>query len=66
MKYTHKIQDQTTCFMLHLETQTFSNISARVWNALITKISINVPMFKFKDCLKLFLLNNSLTITDSK
>ena len=35
-------------------------------NALIIKIDINVPMFKFKDSLKLFLLDNILTITYSK
>ena len=53
-------------FHVALGTQTFSNISARIWNALIIKININVPMFKFKDSLKLFLLDNILTITYSK
>ena len=53
-------------FRIALGTQTFSYISARIWNALILKIDINVPMFKFKDSLKLFLLNNDLTITYSK
>ena len=53
-------------FHVALGTQTFSNISARIWNALIIKIDINVPMFKFKDSLKLFLLDNILTITYSK
>ena len=53
-------------FRIALRTQTFSNISARIWNELIIKIDINVPMFKFKDSLKLFLLNNILTITYSK
>ena len=52
-------------FRIALGTQTFSNISARIWNALIIKIDINVPMFKFKNSLKLFLLNNTLTITYS-
>ena len=50
-------------FHVALGTQTFSNISARIWNALIIKIDVNVPMFKFKDSLKLFLLDNILTIT---
>ena len=53
-------------FRIALGTQTFSNIRARIWNALIIKIDINVPMFKFKDSLKLLLLNNTLTITYSK
>ena len=53
-------------FRIALRTQTFSNISARIWNALIIKIDINVPMYKFKDSLKLFLMNNNLTITYSK
>ena len=52
--------------MFHVALGTFSNISARIWNALIIKIDINVPMFKFKDSLKLFLLDNILTITYSK
>ena len=46
-------------FRIALGTQTFSNISARIWNALIIKIDINVPLFKFKDSLKLFSLNNN-------
>ena len=53
-------------FRIALRTQTFSNISAIIWNALIIKIDINVPMYKFKDSLKLFLMNNNLTITYSK
>ena len=46
-------------FRIALGTQTFSNISARIWNALIIKIDINVPVFKFKDSLKLFLFKVS-------
>ena len=53
-------------FHVALGTQTFLNISARIWNALIIKIYINVPIFKFKDALKVFLLDNILTITYSK
>ena len=44
-------------FCIALGTQTFSNISARI------TIDINVPIFKFRDSLKLFFLNNTLTIT---
>ena len=53
-------------FRTALGTQTFSNISARIWNALRIKIDINVPIFQFKDSLKLFLLNTTLTITYPK
>ena len=53
-------------FHVALGTQTFLNISARIWNALIIKIDINVPIFKFKDSLKVFFLDNILTITYSK
>ena len=53
-------------FRIALGTQTFSNISAIIWNALIIKIDINVPLFKFKDSPKRFLLNNTLTMTYSK
>ena len=59
MKYIHIIQDRKTCFMLHLELKSFQIlISARIWNALIIKINFNIPMFNFKDCLKLFFLSN--------
>ena len=43
-------------------TKTFSNMSARVWNALSNKIDSNTSRAVFKDKLKLFLLNNELVL----
>ena len=40
--------------------KTFSNISARIWNALSNKIYCDVSMSIFKCNLKLFLLHNEL------
>ena len=47
-------------------TQTFSNISAKIWNSLTVKINVNVTFIKFKESLKLYLLNNTLVINYTK
>ena len=47
-------------------TKTFSNMSARVWNALSNKIDSNTSRAVFKDKLKLFLLNNELVLSYPK
>ena len=47
-----------------LGTQTFSNISAQIWNSLT--FNVNVTFIKFKDSLKLYLLNNTLLINSTK
>ena len=49
-----------------LGTQTFSTVSARIWNALIVKFNVNVPLTRFKVSLKLYLSSNILTISYSK
>ena len=41
----------------------FANRSFQMWNAISSKVNINVSMFKFKYYVKLFLLENDLTIT---
>ena len=38
---------------------TFSNISAKIWNSLKVNINVNVTFIKFKESLKLYLLNNT-------
>ena len=48
------------------ETQTFSNISAKIWNSLTVNINVNVTFIKFKESLKLYLLNNTLLINYTK
>ena len=45
-----------------LVVKTFSNISARIWNALSNKINRDVSMSIFKCNLKLFLLHNELSV----
>ena len=49
-----------------LGTQTFSTVSARIWNALIVKFNVNVPLTRFKVSLKLYLSSNILTISYPK
>ena len=43
-------------------TQIFSNISVEIWNSLTVNINVNVTFIKFKESLKLYLLNNTLLI----
>ena len=45
-------------------TQTFSNISAKIWNSLT--VNINVTFINFKESLKLYLLNNTFLINYTK
>ena len=40
----------------------YSNISARLWNALIPKVNTDVSLPKFKSLLKQFLLFNAIEI----
>ena len=47
-------------------TETFSHTSARIWNALESKIDVYVSMEKFKVSLNNFLQNNTLTIKYTK
>ena len=53
-------------FCVSLGTQTFTIVSARIWNALIVKFNVNVPLTRFKVALKQYLLINILTIIYSK
>ena len=56
------------CQLLKVSTgiKTFSNMSARVWNALSNKIDSNTSTAVFKDTLKLFLLHNDLVLSYPK
>ena len=45
-------------FRVSLGTQTFSTVSARIWNAVIVKFNVNVLLSKFKGSLKQHLLSN--------
>ena len=48
------------------QNQTFSNISARIWNSLMVNLDIDVSLIKFKESLKQYLLNNVLIIKYTK
>ena len=41
-------------------TKNFTSNSARIWNAILTKMNVNVTLVQFKANLKLYLLNNVL------
>ena len=53
-------------FRISTGTETFSHISARIWNALDLKINIHVSIDKFKVTLNTFLQNNNLNIKYTK
>ena len=47
-------------------TKNFTFLSARIWNAIVSKININVSLSQFKNILKIYLLHNTLVYTYSK
>ena len=53
-------------FHISFGTQYFSSASAKIWNALMAQMDSNVPLVKFKQLLKLYLLNNTLVLSYSK
>ena len=65
-KKTNVIHDHNTrakdMFRVSLGTQTFSTVSARIWNAVIVKFNVNVLLSKFKEYLKQYLMSNILII----
>ena len=52
------VEDQIKVIDKDANNQTF-----QIWNAISSKVNINVSMFKFKSYVKLFLLENELMIT---
>ena len=47
-------------------TISFGNISLRIWNALQTKIDVNVSIVKLKSTSKLYLMEHNFKIRYSK
>ena len=47
---------------LNIYINSYSNIRARLWNALIPKLNTNVSLYKFKSLLKQFLIFNTIEI----
>ena len=66
--YTSDIPQSQVHKLFHISfgTQSFSSVSTKIWNAFMAQIDSNVPLVKFKQSLKLYLLNNTLVISYSK
>ena len=47
-------------------TKNVTYLSARIWNAIVSKININVSLSQFKVILKIYLLHNPLVYIYSK
>ena len=47
---------------INVYAKSFGNVSVRVWNALQSKIDVNVPISKFKKSSKNYLQDNSLVL----
>ena len=65
MKFTNMTLEQNK-LRISVGIQSFSSVSAKIWNAPMLHIDGNVPLVKFKQSLKLYLLNNTLVISYSK
>ena len=58
---------QKICSVFHLELKpSWKILSAKIWNALMAKFNVNVPLSKVKVSLKQDLLSNLLIITYPK
>ena len=71
IKYMIILQDNIIIFILTKEvpmfyTRSFGNISPRIWNALQTKIDVNVSIAKFKCLSKLYFMDHNLKIIYTK
>ena len=51
---------------INVYEKSFGNTSVRVWNALQSKIFVNVPISKFKKSSKNYLQDNSLVLKYTK
>ena len=49
-------------FSIAARTEAFSHVSARIWNALTSKINVNTSISKFQILLKSFLRDNTFAI----
>ena len=61
-RQNHHLRDsRPTC---KTGVNSFTNRSFQIWNAISSKVNINMSVFKFKSYFKLFLLENELMITN--
>ena len=56
------------CDKYHTQTSTdsFSNVSARIWNVITTNINVNISFMQFKIVLKLYLHENEVILKYTK
>ena len=56
------------CDKYHIQTSTdsFSNVSARIWNEIKTNIDVNISFIQFKIVLKLYLHENEVILKYTK
>ena len=56
------------CDKYHIQTSTdsFSNVSARIWNVITTNIDVNISFMQFKIVLKLYLHANEVILKYTK
>ena len=71
IKYTIILQGNIYFFHINkgrsnVDTRSFGNISSRIWNALQTKIDVNVSIVKFKSTSKLYFMEHNLKIIYTK
>ena len=66
----NKIHNYPTrnCDKYHIQTNTdsFSNVSACIWNVIKTNIDVNIPFMQFKIVLKLYLHENEVILKYTK
>ena len=56
------------CDKYHIQTSanSFSNVSARIWNVITTNIDVNISFMQFKIVLKLYLHENEVILKFTK
>ena len=56
------------CDKYHIQTSTdsFSNVSARIWKVITTNIDVNISSMQFKIVLKLYLHENEVILKYTK
>ena len=66
----NKIHNYPTrnCDKYHIQTSTdsFSNVSARIWNVIKTNIDVNISFMQFKIVLKLYFHENEVILKYTK
>ena len=58
----------TNCDKYHMQTSTdsFSNVSTRIWNVITTNVDVNISFIQFKIVLKLYPHENEFILKYTK